>query len=405
MNDVSFIPTSSGKSLGGIFTKNILVVKQHLYCCFPYVTAAGLDIITNNMNPKVEYKLITRLNDEDIINKSIDPVAIARFIENGGHVRFHDKSLHAKLWIADGDVSLGSMNLTGPGLNNNIELIASLLDASNIQVNLHDWFLTLWGQLQGSEKSPDELRTLANKLMISGYAERIRRAMNMKGLKDYGHKSLSRSNIIEDEMPTHGWFKVNGTSDEDRIDPGFNLGGLAAYEGAQTFSKKGRPRWVAGEKVILAYLAKNENNENDYCIYGRGTVSNTHRQGVDEIPDWLIPGKTVSLKDYEDIIARWPYIVWLRDLQIVDGFACDALWLTEINERSGKILVSPSSTRNGYVKLGEEQLGILDSYLDHLFESGQKLLYLSDPDQVWWNTLIKDPKYYVTKSRLERSVV
>jgi hypothetical protein len=339
------------------------------------------------------------------MNGLIDLQSIASFIEAGGKARYHDKSLHAKVWIADDSVFVGSAHLTGAGLNDNIELIAAISENDTIRVSPLRWFSRLWTQLEDSEKSPADLRALANSLAVSTAAERVKSIGRMKELKDFGvASSLTPSGMDKGETVSTGWFKINGVSNEDRITPDFDLRGLLIYEGGQTVSRKGRPKWRPGEKVILTYLAKRDDGHNDYCVYGRGVVDVAHRPGIDEIPKWLRAGQAITEKDYA-YISRWPYIVWLRDVQIVNGQARNALWLSHINECHGEPVASPGSlTRKSYIRLGEEQLAAFDALFDQLFSSGPRPLYLANPEQVWWNSLISDQSHYITKARVDADV-
>ena len=405
MSKIRLIPTLRKGDLENVLINALKAVTYRFWCCSPFVTADGLNIIRQNLIGGLDYRLVTRLNDEDVMNGLIDLRAIASFIESGGKARYHDKSLHAKVWIADDSVFVGSANITGAGLNDNIELIAAISKYDTLRSSPHRWFLRLWKQLEDSERSPADLRDMADSLAVSTVAERIKSISRMKELKDFGIASLlTPSGIDRGEIVSSGWFKINGVSDEDRIRPDFDLRGLLIYEGGQTVSRKGRPKWRPGEKVILAYLAERDDGYNDYCIYGRGVVDVAHRPGTDEIPKWLRAGQAITEEDYAHI-SRWPYIVWLRDVQIFNGQARNALWLSNINERHGEPVVSPGSlTRKSYIRLGAEQLAVFDALFDQLFSSGPRPLYLANPEQVWWNSLISDQANYITKARVDADV-
>ncbi|MFC1949441.1 phospholipase D family protein [Chloroflexota bacterium] len=405
MSKIRLIPTLRKGNLEDVLINVLKTATHRFWCSSPFVTANGLNIIKQYLKEGVDYRLITRLNEEDVMNGMVDLQAIASFVEAGGKARYHDRSLHAKVWIADDSVFVGSANLTGSGLNDNIELIAAISENDTIRVSPFRWFSRLWTQLKGSEKSPADLRALADSLAVSTAAERIKSIGRMKELKDFGiASSLTSSGMKTGKIVSTGWFKINGVSNEDRIKPDFDLRDLLIYEGGQTVSRKGRPRWRAGEKVILSYLAERDDGFNDYCVYGRGIVDVAHRPGTDEMPEWLRVGESITRKDYA-YISRWPYIVWLRDVQIVNGQARSALWLSNINEHYGEPVVSPGSlTRKSYIRLGAEQLAAFDDLFDHLFLSGPRPLYLANPEQVWWNSLINDQGHYITKARVDADV-
>lgn len=126
------------KTSGIIFTykkKNRLknTLKNALSCAqskvwiiSPFLTKDGMDVILNSMRSKCDYRLITRLNDEDILMGVLDPDSIADFIDKGGKVRFHDRTLHAKLWIFDEIGFIGSANITDNALSKNTEIMLSI---------------------------------------------------------------------------------------------------------------------------------------------------------------------------------------------------------------------------------------------------------------------------------------
>jgi len=405
MTTIRLIPTIQTGDIEDILNEVLNKVTYRFWCCSPFVMANGLNVIKRYLKAGIDFRLISRLNEEDILNGLIDPRAIAGFIEAGGKARFHDRSLHAKIWIADDDVFVGSANLTGAGLNDNVEFMAAVSNYESLQVSPDEWFSTIWSRLRTTEKSPADLRSMYDSLAVSTAHERIRTIARMRELKDFGVSSMQdTARIITSNATGTGWFKVNGESSHDRIQSDYDMRDLLIYEGAQTVSKKGRPKWQTGEKVILSYLATTDGGFNDYCIYGRGIVDIAHRQGVDEIPNWLRKGQDISDRDYEHI-SRWPYIVWLRDIQIINGKARDALWLSRINLQHEQPVISPNSlTRKSYIKLGVEKLAIFDSLLDHLFASASKPLYLGNPQQVWWNGYITDKSRYVTRARLDAEI-
>ena len=402
MSRIRLICTQRRGSLETALANVLKNITHRFWCSSPFVTAGGMNIIRQYLKKGVDYRLITRLNEEDIMNGLIDLHSIAGFIEEGGRARYHDKSLHAKVWIADDSVFVGSANLTEAGLNDNVELIAGILESDSARVSSHRWFSRLWLQLEDSEKSPAELRALVDSLAFSTATERIKSIGRMTELRDFGlASSPTPSGTSEQETPSTGWFKINGVSDEFRIDPDYDLRDLLIYQGGQTVSKKGRPRWQPGQKVILAHLARREDGSNDYCIYGRGVVDVAHRLGTDEVPKWLEVGQAIKRADYLHI-CRWPYIVWLRDVQVVNGRARNALWLSHINERRREpVLSAVSFIRKSYIRLREDQLALFDDLFDKLFRSGTRPLYLANPEQVWWNSLITDKSHFITKARLD----
>ena len=169
-------------------------------------------------------------------------------------------------------------------------------------------------------------------------------------------------------------------------------------------SKKARPKWKTGDAVILAQLATNTQKRNDHCIYGRGIVDVEHRKGIDELPNWLerIPGINHKQMAY---IQRWPYIIWLKDVELVDGHARDAVWLSELNDRLPEPVVAPKSLgQKSYIKLDQYRLEILNLALTEVFER-RGVLKLSAPENLWWNEYIHNQSYHLNRKKLEQGWV
>lgn len=247
------------------------------------------------------------------------------------------------------------------------------------------------GDLKGSEKTSKDLRELKKSLEVHTGKKRFNNIRNMHELKDYG-KTPVYDKINQKKQ---AWIKINGLS-RDRIKPDKSLIEISLLSGGETFSKKGRPRLKPGDIVILSRLGR-KNKKNDLCIYGRGVVDVKHRIGIDEVPSWL---KNVLNDDTSwNHITRWPYIVWLRDIQIVKGRAEDAPWLSDINKK--KNIVKPSSLgQKSHIKIEDIQLATFNKALDEVFRK-RGFIPIDSPDQIWWNRYIKDPKNYITRHRLE----
>ena len=381
-----------------LFTLN--QIQRRFWVSSPFVTNDGLSFIIDNIRQGIDYRLISRLNEEDIASGLIDPNAIAKYQESGGQARFHNKSLHAKLWIADDNIYIGSANLTGNGLCSNVEIMTEIVGSGDSKNVSDNWFNKLWKQLHGSEKSPQELRDIVNSIVVNPAFGGAKSNIRKPKFKDFGKSSSSNqeSNEEGDKSTTRGIFNISGEN-ENRIEMSHDFSDSLKYEGtATTSTNKGHPKWKEGEKVILSYLAIRDNKQHDHCIYGRALVDIAHRPGIDEIPKWLLPGEAISKKDLNNI-RTWGYIIWLRDAQIISK-ARNALWLSEINASFSEPVIKPTSLmQKSYIYLSEDQLNILDSLLEKKF-STEKVEYLPKGSQVWWNDCISSG-YRITRDRLE----
>ena len=125
------VPTWS-HSFGDTNYRHLLV--QHLrsteraWFLSPFATRPGLVALVDAAS-RLDVRLVTRFNEEDVLAGMVDLDALADLVEAGGRVRFYDKSLHAKLWLFSEVAFVGSVNLTGQALSDNAEAMAALVTA------------------------------------------------------------------------------------------------------------------------------------------------------------------------------------------------------------------------------------------------------------------------------------
>lgn len=372
----------------------------------PFVTVTGLEGLSKAATMGQDVRLITRLNDEDALAGVLDLGAIAALIEAGGRVRFHDKSLHAKMWIFDDLALLGSANLTGQALSTNVELMMELiLDPSSQQPV--EVFRELWRSLKGHTRTPEDLKQLAKHHQVHGAKRRFDQNRESAGIKDYG--GATQSSTISASSPTDknagkhsggAWLKINGRSDDPISDDyDFRLQTMFDGGGQTVKSKgagKGRPRVLPGDSVILSRLGIH-NGKRDLCIYGRGVVDSEHRPGIDEPPQWA--RHFVSQDWWDNYMQRWPYIFWLREVQIINGLARSAPWMSDLN--NPEVILKPTSwSQQSHIRLKVEQVDAFVAALDQAFLI-KSAIPLPAPESIWWNYQIKNPQDHITRSRLE----
>ncbi len=374
-----------------------LEASEHAWFVSPFVTRPALTILSEAAAANTDIRLITRFHEEDVLSGLSDLSALADYIEAGGKVRFDDHSLHAKLWVFDKAAFVGSVNLTGAALSGNREAMAQL-DPATSQPGVTAFFRDLWERLEPTSRSPAELRSEADRLRVHPLAHRFNIVPGLRDLGGTGVTETARSSQPRRTSPgadTTTWFKINGRSD-DRINDDFDLRSLAVELGGETVSSgRGRPRLKPGDPVILSRLGFH-NNANDYCIYGRGVVDIEHREGIDELQDWIEPLLLDPAK--REDLRRWPYIFWLRDVQIADVLARDSVWLSDIN-RNGQVLRPISLARQSYISLDDLQLTAFNAALDCLFLRVPPIVR-ERPEYIWWNQFLP-PEHHLNRTRLE----
>jgi HKD family nuclease len=388
MSPTNHIWGPQNRSVGRML-RRMMRQSARIWLLSPYLTHDGVQEFSNLIHDGKDVRLITRLNDRDILSGVLDPDAIAEIQDAGVKVRFHNDSLHAKLWIFDNLAIVGSANLTGHALSDNVELMVTQ-EGSSASI-LADDFSNLWQRLRNSNKSSDELREIATRLLNHPAQRRFKQVAARNGLVDYG--GSSRSNISLTFSGSGFWLKINGLS-SDRIDVNTDLRSEYAFEGGQTFpGPKQRPRGLKEGDLLILTRIGDKNDRPDRCIYGRGIVDVAHRPEIDEAPGWL--RRSIGKRKYEEFqIDRWPRIVWLRDMQLVDGLAGDCPWLSDVNLE--QLIVGQKS----HLEVTKEQAATLNEALDRTFNT-VGCVHFERPEGVWWNSGINDPSQYVTRTRLE----
>jgi HKD family nuclease len=176
-------------SLKDVLVDAVKQAKKRFWCVAPFVTADGLSLIIDEMKPRIDYRLITRLDTGDMFFGSLDLDIIIKFIQNignNGKVRFHNECLHSKLWISDNKVFIGSANLTRNALEKNNELMVMAHNEQFFEeCRPIEWFEDLWNKLADSEKTIEELEKISQEVQSKkNIFEKIKR--QMPKFEDYG---------------------------------------------------------------------------------------------------------------------------------------------------------------------------------------------------------------------------
>ncbi len=147
--------------------------------------------------------------------------------------------------------------------------------------------------------------------------------------------------------------------------------------------------------MFLSQLALH-NGERDLCFYGRGFVDISHRPDIDEPPPWL--QSEVTDEDWARI-QRWPYIFWLRDVQIARTRAGSSVWLSDLNSR-GDVIPRKSLSQHSHIRLRDDQVSSLNAALETLFQRAGTIV-IESPNDIWWNQHTQDPRKRITRVSLE----
>ena len=170
----------------------------------PFSTTFGtlpIDLV----NDEKDMRVVTRLNDRDILTGVLDPESIADLQDAGAKVRFHDNSLHAKLWVFDDLAVIGSANLTRQALRTNVEVVVKRR-GSNLSA-LADDFAEIWRSLRMNTRGSGDLRALAERLSNHPARRRFQQVREHNGLVDYGGLGVSHQEGTRRDSGF--WLKVN----------------------------------------------------------------------------------------------------------------------------------------------------------------------------------------------------
>lgn len=362
----------------------------------PFVTRPGLAAPFRALAQGREVRLLTRLNMLDVLTGVIDAKALAEFVSQGGRIRFHDKSLHSKIWISSGVAVVGSANLTAGGLNSNIEgaiELDAIADSGRFK-EIREWCETLWNELRGSEKTSDDLLRFAERAETHWLRPRLNYSEESE---DLGQRADASATMPSRPATStrQAWLLVGGTS-EERMREDTSIG-QAVLEAMWGFSR--RPSARGGDLVFLSELAQRADGKPDHCIIGRAIVEREHDRNIDVLPHLLLDEFPINERGRE-IIPRWPYLLWLKDVQVVRGVARNAVWLKSLTCANGEPLILPRSlARQSRIRLTSERSMAINSALEQSFRT-YGIDENPSPQLVWWNKYLSRMDRYITKDHI-----
>ena len=354
----------------------------------PYVTRYAADLILSAWSGAVPMRLISRLNDQDILSGAIDLEGLARLVDAGVAVRFADRALHAKLWMADGSAHLGSANLTRAGLTSNVELVLRLDLAESAAA--HIWFEEAWKEAEPNSWTSRQLLALKARLAnhpVAFHHRKVRESPSM----DYGVKSMPSGAHSNFGRPVgRTWFRLGGTA-EERFPPSWDLERQAMFDGAQTFGPK--PSLGQGDVVYLALTSTRSDGSHDRCIYGRAIVDVPYVAGSGDLPDWVLT--RIPDAEARAEVSRWPHVLWVRDLQVVRGTLENSVWLDDHLE-AGTVRFRE---QRSYFEMDAREAKQAADMLEARFQR-HGVIQHPRPDLIWWNHHIPNSDNWVNRAML-----
>ncbi|MDA1215761.1 MAG: phospholipase D family protein [Chloroflexi bacterium] len=352
------------KNFGNVLTKLVKNAKHRVWVVSPYVTGKTPSQWVQNANRRVEFRLLTRMSERDFSGGASSVETLKNCIQEGWGVRYlHDakESLHAKLFVIGDNIFIGSANFTRNGLSSNLELASKLISKSESTHVLHE-FEKIWNS--SPECSINLLEQIA--LNVSDGTENLEK-----------NRDTLSSRLI-DWGSVQPWFKISGHSG-DRMGPDWDCVGEVNLAAGQTFPKNGTPSLREGDPVILARMAK-KNNKDDYIIFGHGIVHSRHREKNDKLQQTVI--SRVPHQQQADF-RRWPSIVWLERIEVVNGKAEVAPWLSDIDPDEKKIR-RRSLGRKSHIRISGNTFAWLRDALNQSFKRTNGPITPS-ANEVWWN--------------------
>lgn len=399
-------------SFGGIQMNDILIgpwqeflahelqnIKEDVRVISPFASKDGIALLTEGSRRDVSTRLITRCNSSDFIKHVNSAPALKSLVESGGRVRIQDRYLHSKLYLFDSRIAVvSSSNLTYCGLNRNAEIGVVVREPSMIHM-LVEHFEDAWDKLS-------EDLTVTKIQLIIKHIKKLSLRLEGDGQsspgEDWGTHLAQSSEADLDrgtEEPSvpitaessHHWIKfIWRRSDPAPIDR--EIQAISEYQGAVTFPPHpGHPRNIQSGHTVYHTAIANTYRGIDWLVYGKGVAATNHRDGIDEFPKQ-------HFLSYPDI-ARYPYLIWLNQIELIGGRIQDGISLHDIFDqlKDDTFVRSAHNANRGiqntfksvirqqsHLELTPAAVSLLNSKMEEAFAIYGKI---SEPEgsSVWWN--------------------
>ncbi len=373
--------------------------KDTLRVISPFISKDGIDVLLEGLGRGISTRLITRCNSSDFISRVNSAHALKSLVDSSGRIRVQDRYLHSKLYLFDSRLAVvSSSNLTYAGLNKNAEIGIVIRNPSMLQT-LEDHFEYSWDKLsedldkEDIQSIIDHIKQLTHHLEGNGQPSPEIRDWGKHlspNEEDLGQESEKRYTPSTTGGSKH-WIKfIWRRKDPAPIDR--EIEAIAKYQGAVTFpSHPGHPRNIqSGHSVYHTAIAKTYRG-NDWLVYGRGIVASDHRDGIDEFPKHLLSKYTM--------IARYPYLIWLDNIELIGGRIQDGISLHDLfrqlrDETFVRSVVNANRgehntfkkvmRRQSHLELTPTAVTLLNEKMERAFATYGKITE-NKGTSVWWN--------------------
>lgn len=358
-------------------------VKKRLWIASPYIGSNNFVryILGDKWkaNAKINFNLLVDYTDK----QNCDPRTLRKLMDSGATVRSL-KALHAKIYIFDDEMVLTSANLSDTAFRKRYEIGASLNKYESIE------FIKYYSEIWKKGK-------ILNTTDLMNEKKFRKRFGRSREEKSSGFKVLFNIKIPKLVKQKY-WLKISGDPNpEERIK---QLDMKETLESGFVHTKKGRskggkPSFRKGENILLSRMGMN-GTKKDHYIYGKAKVDIPYRDKIDNQIKFI---KYISNdgKKYIPRINRWPYGVWLKDMEIINTKNSNFLWISDLEDENGINLINPKSlNQQSHIKIDDKQFKKINELLEKKFKKyGKK--EEKKPLKNWINEFITDKRNWSTR--------
>jgi len=359
-------------------------VKNRLWIASPYIGSNNFvsHIVDKNwcLSPKIKFNLLVDYSDKG----NCDPKTLRYILNNGAKIKSL-KALHAKIYIFDDEVVLTSANLSETAFRRRYEIGVSL--DKNESKEFIKYFSYIWNL--------SEIINTKDLMNEKTFRKRFGKSKDDKSNNFPLLFDITIPKIVKQKR----WLKFSGFSDSKRRAEMINLDeerNSAFVNTKRGSSGGGKPSFKKDDIIILTRMGMNKGNKDIY-IYGRAKIDIPHREEKDNLINYL---KFIQKKEKSIVserINRWPFGVWLKDLELIKDKKSGFIWLSELKDKSKKRLFESGSISNkSHINIIDEKYEIVNETLENRFNKYGKIM-TKKPANNWVNKYIPNKKNYCVR--------
>lgn len=307
------------------FTDEFRKIKRRLNIITPFLSFPAIERMLGEVNDTVEISLITRFKREDFINGVSNLEALKLLLSKEAKI-YAIKDLHTKLYLFDEKSAIiGSANLTGRGLLDNVELSLLFRNEHVIVDELVEYFNKLVNSAQRYIIDNDKINSEIEKIE-SIVDNRKNKNVNYRnsnqwgveiGTKEIVEKLDGIQSFIEEKVfeeknssDVSYWLKFAGTG-EELMDPETIFRESKLADGRITEHSGRRPSGIKeGDVIYLTPLSWDKKSKTP-IIVGKAKTKG-FREGNE------VTEADKNRHGYH-WMERWPYYFELFDIQKIEG--------------------------------------------------------------------------------------